>query len=122
MDEGEEVIAAMQREEETIRTEFAAVPEDGVFERGQFDPENVDDLPGWKRALAGAGHGHGHDDHHHPDEVYGVTSFTYRTRRPFHPERVAEVLRTLPAGVVRSKGTLWVAGSDLRIVLGQAGP
>ena len=122
LDEAEELIAALQPDAETVRTEFSAVPHDRLFDRRLFDPEHVDDLPGWKRALAGAGHGHGHDDHHHPDEVYGVTSFTYRTRRPFHPERVAEVLRTLPAGVVRSKGTLRVAGSDLRIVLGQAGP
>ncbi|WP_161782060.1 GTP-binding protein, partial [Halolamina rubra] len=67
---------------------------------------------------------HAHDDHHghrHPDEVYGVSSFTYRQRRPFHPERVADVLRDLPAGVVRSKGTLWVAGNDLRQTVGQAG-
>jgi len=120
--EAEELIAALQPDAETVRTEFSVVPHDRLFDRGLFDPDRVGDLPGWKRALDGAGHGHGHDDHTHPDEVYGVTSFTYRRRRPFHPERVAEALRTLPAGVVRSKGTLWVAGSDLRAVLGQAGP
>ncbi len=122
LEEAEALIAALQPDAETIRTEFSAVPHDRLFGRRLFDPDRVDDLPGWKRALEGAGHGHGHDDHHHPDEVYGVTSFTYRTRQPFHPERVAEVLRTLPAGVVRSKGTLWIAGSEFRTVLGQAGP
>ncbi|GGJ07018.1 putative metal chaperone YciC [Halobellus salinus] len=122
LDGAEELIAALQPDAETVRAEFSAVPHDRLFDRGLFDPDHVDDLPGWKRALAGAGHSHGHDDHHHPGEVYGVTSFTYRTRRPFHPGRVAEALRTLPAGVVRSKGTLWVAGSDVRVVLGQAGP
>jgi G3E family GTPase len=122
LEEAEELLAALQPDAETVRTEFSTVPHDRLFDRRLFDPEHVDDLPGWKRALEGTGHGHGHDDHHHPDDVYGVTSFTYRTRRPFHPERVAEVLRRLPTGVVRSKGTLWVAGSDLRVVLGQAGP
>ena len=122
LDEAEELIAALQPDAETIRTEFSAVPHDRLFDRGLFDPDRVGDLPGWKRALEGAGHGHGHEDHHHPDEVYGVTSFTYRTRRPFHPERIAEVLRTLPPGVVRSKGTLRIAGSEFRTVLGQAGP
>jgi len=53
--------------------------------------------------------------------VYGVTSFTYRRRRPFHPDRIAAVLRDLPSGVVRSKGTLWVAGTDQRQQVGQAG-
>lgn len=119
--EAEELLAALQPDAETVRTEFSTVPHDRLFDRQLFDPDRIDDLPGWRRALEGSGHGHGHDDHHHPDEVYGVTSFTYRRRRPFHPERTAEVLRRLPAGVVRSKGTLWVAGSDLRVVLGQAG-
>jgi len=67
---------------------------------------------------------HGDDHHHghrHQDDVYGISSFTYRRRRPFHPERLAAVLRDLPAGVVRSKGTLWVAGNDLRQTVGQAG-
>ncbi|WP_336036811.1 CobW family GTP-binding protein [Halobacterium yunchengense] len=69
-------------------------------------------------------HEHDGDDQHghrHPDEVYGVTSFTYRRRRPFHPGRLAAVLRDLPASVVRSKGTLWVAGTDLKQTVGQAG-
>ena len=73
----------------------------------------------------GHGHDHGEEDHHghrHPDEVYGVTSFTYRRRRPFHPGRITALLRDLPAGVVRAKGTLWIAGSDLRQQVSQAGP
>ncbi|WP_418281291.1 CobW family GTP-binding protein [Halorubrum sp. DTA98] len=67
-------------------------------------------------------HGGDHHGHRHPDEVYGVTSFTYRRRRPFHPGRIAAVLRDLPVGVVRAKGTLWIAGSDLRQQASQAGP
>ena len=53
--------------------------------------------------------------------MYGVASFTYRQRRPFHPLRIATVLGDLPDGVVRSKGTLWIAGNDLRQTVGQAG-
>jgi G3E family GTPase len=63
-----------------------------------------------------------HGGHSHPREVYGVTSFAYRRRRPFHPERVADLLADLPATVVRSKGTLWVAGNEHTLTFGQAGP
>ncbi|WP_318567671.1 CobW family GTP-binding protein [Salinigranum marinum] len=63
-----------------------------------------------------------HGGHSHPEEEYGVTSFAYRRRRPFDPERVAAVLSDLPASVVRSKGTLWVAGSELTQGFSQAGP
>ena len=122
LERAEELVAALQPDAETVRTEFSAVSHDRLFDRRLFDPDRVGDLPGWKRALEGAGHGHSHDDHSHPDEVYSVSSFTYRTRRPFHPERIADWLATLPEGVVRAKGTLWVAGSDLRIVFHQAGP
>ena len=73
-------------------------------------------------------HGHTHDDdghhhdHHHPDEVYGISSFTYRQRQPFHPERFAAFLEGLPETIVRAKGTAWIAGTDIRVSVSQAGP
>ncbi len=135
MDEAIELVGALQPDAETVVAEFSAVDPDRILDVGLFDANELGDLPGWKRALAkGGAHGHGEDDrdehghredgdhgHRHPDEVYGVTSFTYRRRRPFHPDRVAAVLRDLPPEVVRSKGTLWVAGTDQRQQVGQAG-
>ncbi len=126
------LVEALQPSAETVVTEFAAVDPDRILDVGIFDESEVGDLPGWKRALdearddgdhahEGAGDAHGGHDHRHPDEVYGVTSFTYRRRRPFHPERIAALLRDLPDDVVRSKGTLWVAGTDQRQQVGQAG-
>jgi len=128
LDEAVELVGALQPDAETVAAEFAAVDPDRILDVGLFDAGEIGDLPGWKRALAEAGGDHGHDgsgggdhDHRHPDEVYGVTSFTYRRRRPFHPDRIAAVLGDLPADVVRSKGTLWVAGTDQRQQVGQAG-
>ena len=137
MAEAVELVGALQPDAETILTEFAAVAPDRLLDIGVFEEGTVGELPGWKRALAdddeGHDHDHGHDDdhdhdhsshdhaHRHPDEVYGVTSFTYRRRRPFHPERIAAVLRDLPDDVIRSKGTIWVAGIDQRQQVGQAG-
>ncbi|WP_312911970.1 CobW family GTP-binding protein [Natronosalvus caseinilyticus] len=67
------------------------------------------------------GHGRNHD-HRHPDEIYGVSSFVFRRRRPFHPERFADVLRELPSEIVRSKGTAWIADNEMRVTVAQAGP
>jgi G3E family GTPase len=146
--EAEELVRALQPDAETIRTEFSAVDPDRIFDQRRFEEQAVSSLPGWKRALEDAadhdeathtgtsheGDEHGGDEHEgdehedeshghrHPDEVYGVTSFTYRARRPFHSERIADLLRDLPDGVVRSKGTLWIAGDDTRQQVGQAGP
>jgi G3E family GTPase len=139
LDEAVELVGALQPDAETVVTEFSAVDPDQILDVGLFDAGELGGLPGWKRALAeaaedhadhdgeghadhdGEGHAHGDHAHRHPDEVYGVTSFTYRRRRPFHPDRIAAVLRDLPADVVRSKGTLWVAGTDQRQQVGQAG-
>ncbi|EMA60461.1 cobalamin synthesis protein P47K [Halorubrum distributum JCM 13561] len=125
VDEAVGLVGALQPDAETVVTEFSAVDPDRILDVGLFDEGEVGDLPGWKRALADdhdhSGDSEGSHVHRHPDEVYGVTSFTYRRRRPFHPERIAALLRDLPADVVRSKGTLWVAGTDQRQQVGQAG-
>jgi len=140
--EADELVNALQPDAETIRTEFSAVDPDRLLGAGLFDPSRVNDLPGWKRALESASddhshetttnhdeHSHGgdthHDDHHghhHPDEVYGVTSFVYRRHRPFHPDRFAAFLEDLPPAIVRVKGTAWIADNDMRVAIAQAGP
>ncbi len=126
LDEAEALVAALQPDADTVRTSFSEVDPAWLLDTERFDEGEVNDLPGWKRALEDDEHVRDgdHDDHHghrHPDEVYGVGSFTYRQRRPFHPQRIAMVLGDLPDGVVRSKGTLWIAGNDLRQTVGQAG-
>jgi G3E family GTPase len=122
LDRAEALVAALQPDAETLRTEFSAVDPGRLLDADAFDADALADLPGWKRALD-HDHDHDHDEgaHRHPDEVYGVDSFTYRRRRPFHPERIAAALRDLPPNVVRSKGTIWVAGAPRQSV-GQAGP
>ncbi|GAB7093416.1 GTP-binding protein [Halolamina litorea] len=129
LEEVEALVGALQPDAETVRSSFSEVDPAWLLDTERFDEAEVSDLPGWKRALAddhddedhGDDDDHDHYGHRHPDEVYGVSSFTYRQRRPFHPERIADVLRDLPDGVVRSKGTLWIAGNDLRQTVGQAG-
>jgi len=120
LDRAESLVAALQPDAETIRTEFSVVDPARLLDADAVDPDAVADLPGWKRAIeAEDDHDHAHA---HPDEVYGVSSFTYRRRHPFHPERLAAVLADLPEGVVRSKGTLWIAGNEARQSASQAGP
>ena len=126
LDAVEEMVRALRPDAEVVRTEHSRVDPDTVLDE-RYDPTTADEA-GWKRALDGDDHdhdgGHAHDhDHAHPEAVYGVTSFTYRRRRPFHPERVRSLLADLPAAVVRSKGTCWIAtGADLSYTMGQAGP
>ena len=103
--------------------------EDGHDQDHDHDHDHGDDHD--HKADHGDGHdhesdhgdSHDHDhDHYHPDEVYGVTSFTYRRRRPLHPERFAAFLESLPPTIIRAKGTAWIAGNETRISVSQAGP
>ena len=51
-----------------------------------------------------------------------MTSFVFEARRPFHPERFAELLDAFPDNVVRSKGHFWLAGrEEMAIMLNVAG-
>ena len=137
----EELVAELRPDAEIVTTSYSALDPETLLGRELYDPGTAAEAAGWRQALAEtadedeeAGHAHDHDHSHdgddshdhaghsHPEEAYGVTSFVYRRRRPFHPERLAELLRDLPESVVRSKGTLWVAGRELNLVLGQAGP
>lgn len=83
--------------------------------RGQVDPSlimgtslySLDEAgaqPGWLEVPRG-------QEQPETDE-YGITSFVYRARRPFHAERLWERLdleEGFLAGVIRSKGFLWIA-------------
>lgn len=111
------VVRELQPTAEIHRTEYGVVDPGVLLGRYLFDTDATGDRAGWKRALAEDAH-----DHAHPPEVYGVDSFTYRRRRPFHPGRFHAVLRDLPPNVVRAKGPVWVAGREVKLVVGQAGP
>ncbi|MFB6090047.1 MAG: GTP-binding protein [Halobellus sp.] len=137
----EEVVRTLRPDARTIPTTYGEVDVDEILGLDLFEPGAAAERAGWKRALDDEGaeadgrdhgsDGHDHDhsggnddhDHVHPEADYGISSFTYRRRRPFHPERIAAVLSDLPPAVIRSKGHLWVAGrEEAHLTFSQAGP
>jgi hypothetical protein len=53
-----------------------------------------------------------HGEHAPETETCGITSFAYRQRRPFHPERFHRLIEDGGLdGVIRSKGFFWSAGT-----------
>lgn len=96
--------------------------------RGQIDPamllgtglfslDEASTQPGWLEVPRGS-------EQPETDE-YGITSFVYRARRPFHAGRLwvnLDLADGILAGVIRSKGFLWIASRhDYAYTWSQAG-
>lgn len=84
-----------------VYSEFGRVPLERVLDTGRFDFEQAATAPGWLRELRG--------EHTPETEEYGISSFVYRARRPFHPQRFYRWINQDWPGVVRSKGYFWLA-------------
>jgi G3E family GTPase len=97
-----------------IYSSFGKVVLDRIMNTGLFDFEQAAEAPGWLQELRGK---------HVPEtEEYGISSFVYRARKPFHPQRLWQWFNTEWSGVVRSKGRYWIASRpDFCATWSQAG-
>ncbi len=86
-----------------IESEFGKVTPQEILNTGLFDFEEAQNSAGWQRELE--------QETHTPEtEEYGISSFVFRNRRPFHPERFWKYLSEhYPAGIIRAKGLFWLA-------------
>jgi G3E family GTPase len=103
VDAARKIIKALNPDAELIETDFSQVEGDRIFDTGLFDFDTAHEHPLWAKEL------YGFADHVPETEEYGVTSFVYRARRPFHPEKIHALLNGELPGVIRAKGHFWIA-------------
>ncbi|PGA70402.1 GTP-binding protein [Bacillus pseudomycoides] len=98
-----------------IESSFSVVPLDKILNTNLFNYDEASQAAGWIQEL--------NSEHHTPEtEEYGISSFVYRRKRPFHPVRLMNWLQKWPLDIVRAKGFFWLASRNHMMgLLSQAG-
>ncbi len=97
------VLRSLNTEAKIIPVSQGQVPLDLVLGTGLFSFERARQAPGWLKEMRGE---------HIPETTeYGISSFVYRARHPFHPQKFYNFLhRSDRQGkLIRSKGYFWLA-------------
>ena len=102
-DAARKIIRALNPDARLIEADYSRVDGDAIFDTGLFDFDKAHEHPLWAKEL------YGFADHVPETEEYGISSFVYRARRPFDPQKVHDVLNGELPGVIRAKGHFWIA-------------
>ena len=110
-----DIINKLNPDARIIPTNHSKVNLQEVINTGLFDFEKAESSAGWIKEL---------ENEHIPEtEEYGIGSFVYRRKKPFHPKRFLDFIQhTFPKNIIRSKGLFWIASRpDQALVWSSAG-
>jgi len=102
LNELEGVLRKLNPNARLIRSEHSKIDLHEIVNTGLFDMEVAQRSAGWLKEL---------EDEHTPEtEEYGIGSFAFKSHKPFHPQRLMEMLKgEHMENVIRSKGFFWIA-------------
>lgn len=95
------IIRSLNRDAKIIESSRCNVQLDEIINTNLFDFDRASESPGWMQVMRG-------EENSEIDE-YGVTSFSFEARRPFHPQRFSDFLNNQFEGLYRAKGYFWLA-------------
>ena len=99
-----------------IESSFSKVEPKEILNTGLFNFEEAEQSAGWIEEL--------NKNEHTPEtEEYGISSFVYRSKKPFDPERFWYYIQhKFQKTIIRSKGLFWLASRpEQALVWSQAG-
>ena len=105
-----DIINKLNPEAKIISTNHSKVDFNQVINTGMFDFEKAESSAGWIKEL---------ENEHIPEtEEYGIGSFVYRRKEPFHPDRFLDFVNNkFPSNVIRSKGLFWMASRSSQALI-----
>ena len=111
----EAIIKKLNPSAKVIKSTFGKVDPSLILNTGLFNLEEAEGSAGWIKELNG--------EHTPETEAYGISSFVYRDKRPFHHDRFWNyVNEKFSSNIVRSKGLFWIASRpDQALSWSQAG-
>ncbi|MDP7981187.1 GTP-binding protein [Bacillus sp. WLY-B-L8] len=108
------LLQKLNPEAHIIEATYSQVPLQAILNTNLFNYDKASQSAGWIKEL--------NSEHTPETDEYNISSFVYRRKRPFHPERLMKWLENWPLEVVRAKGFFWLASRNHIIgLLSQAG-
>jgi len=126
------IVSTLNPKAKIIESEYGKVDLKHILNSNSFSMEEAQTSSGWLESLKSGGEAHTPET-----EEYGISSFVYRARKPFHPNRLADWIRSIFhfsqdwnegnvqdedhmlasmktkfGEILRSKGFCWIAGRD----------
>ncbi|MFD2178445.1 GTP-binding protein [Veronia pacifica] len=114
-----QMIRAINAEAKIIDTNYGKVDLSEIMYTHSFDFEKAQEYPTWVQEIekesaqdqSESSKESDHQDHgliHSHSHEFGLTTFVYRARKPFVPERILDFMETPIPGLIRAKGYFWL--------------
>jgi G3E family GTPase len=101
------IIKSLNPVAQIIESSFGKIQPSNLLNTKLFDFEKAENSAGWIQELENRDKGIAHTPE---TEEYGISSFVFRDKRPFHPDRFWNYIgEEWHAGIIRSKGLFWIA-------------
>ena len=109
-------IKKLNQSAKIIETTYSDISPKEILNTSLFNFEEAEQSAGWMEELE-------KDEHTPETEEYGISSFVFRSKKPFDPVRFWDYLQNkFPTSIIRSKGLFWLSSRpDQALVWSQAG-